>query len=168
MQQQWVTVSEASRLLDVTERTIQRYIKENKYPSQLKNGRRYILLSLSEDVINGPKDSENVMTEKEFVVTDDHKTKSLVSEANMKDKLIDKMSSEVEYLREELSKTREELYQSRQRSDTIILQLTRQFEKQTLLLEDMRQRSFWQRIKMALIRLGRPSACERRDASQTV
>jgi len=168
MQQQWVTVSEASRLLDVTERTIQRYIKENKYPSQLKNGRRYILLDLSEDVINGLKNSENVMTEKEFVVTDDHKTESLVSEANMKDKLIDKMSSEIEYLREELSKTREELYQSRQRSDTIILQLTRQFEKQTLLLEDMRQRSFWQRIKMALIRLGRPSACEQRDASQTV
>lgn len=31
MQQQWVTVSEASRLLDVTERTIQRYIIEMNF-----------------------------------------------------------------------------------------------------------------------------------------
>jgi predicted transcriptional regulator len=156
MQQQWVTVSEASRLLDVTERTIQRYIKENKYPSQLKNGRRYILLDLSEDLINGLKDSGNVVTEKEDITTD-----------LMKDKLIDKMESEIEYLREELSKTREELDQSRQRSDTIILQLTRQFEQQTMLLEDMRNKSsFWQRLKMGLVRFATPSATEQNVTEQ--
>ena len=50
--------------------------------------------------------------------------------------------------------------EAQQRSDTIILQLTRQFEQQTLLLEDMRNRSFWRRIKVALIGWGRPPVTE--------
>jgi predicted RNase H-like nuclease (RuvC/YqgF family) len=36
---------------------------------------------------------------------------------------------------------------AKQRSDTIILQLTRQFEEQTKLIEDMRHRSMWSRVK---------------------
>ena len=52
--------------------------------------------------------------------------------------------------------------ESQQRSDTIILQLTRQVEQKTLALEDMRDRSLWRRIKMAVIRAGAPPATEQR------
>lgn len=37
-----------------------------------------------------------------------------------------------------------------ERSDTIIMKLTMQLEKQTLMLEDMRNRSLWRRFKGAL------------------
>jgi len=37
-----------------------------------------------------------------------------------------------------------------ERSDTIIMQLTKQLEKQTLMLEDMRNRSLWFRLKAVL------------------
>lgn len=44
----------------------------------------------------------------------------------------------------------ENMQQESQRSDTIILQLTKQLEQQTLMLEDMRNRSLWRRVKTAL------------------
>lgn len=53
------------------------------------------------------------------------------------------LKSEIEFLRARLEQAEED----RQRSDTIIMQLTRQLEQQTLMLEDMRNRSIWRRIK---------------------
>ena len=58
--------------------------------------------------------------------------------------LVEQLRSEVDYLREELRKSREELEQGRERSDTIILQLTRQLENQQKLLE-YRRSPFWKR-----------------------
>jgi predicted site-specific integrase-resolvase len=120
-------MTEASRILGVTERTIRRYVKEGKYQSKLEDSRRYVLLDEEEDF---PSDDG---------------------------KLINQMQAEIEYLREELS-------QARQRSDTIIMQLTKQLERQTLVLEDMRNRSFWRRIKMAFIRFGSPVVTEQKGA----
>jgi predicted transcriptional regulator len=92
-------------------------------------------------------------------------------DANVKESLIAQMRSEIDYLREEnkqliqeLSESRQREDDARQRSDTIILQLTRQFEQQTKLLEDMRNRSFWRRIKMAIIRVGALPVTEQRGA----
>jgi len=72
-----------------------------------------------------------------------------------KDQLIEQLRSENEYLRSKLDQAQED----RLRSDTIILQLTRQFEEQTRLIEDMRHpreageskagRSMWSRVKTA-------------------
>jgi hypothetical protein len=65
-----------------------------------------------------------------------------------KDQLIEQLRSENEYLRSKLDQAQED----RLRSDTIILQLTRQFEEQTKLLEDMRQSrasGLWARVKTA-------------------
>ena len=53
------------------------------------------------------------------------------------------LKSEIEFLRARLEQAEED----RQRSDTIIMQLTRQLEQQTLMLEDMRQQSLWRRIR---------------------
>jgi hypothetical protein len=53
------------------------------------------------------------------------------------------LKSEIGFLRARLEQAEED----RQRSDTIIMQLTRQLEQQTLMLEDMRQQSLWRRIR---------------------
>jgi hypothetical protein len=71
---------------------------------------------------------------------------------------IEQQQTEIEYLRQELTEARqitkqmqEDAASSQQRSDTIIMQLTRQLEKQTLMLEDMRNRSLWHRIKTVFV-----------------
>ena len=71
---------------------------------------------------------------------------------------IEQQQTEIEYLRQELTEARqitkqmqEDAASSQQRSDTIIMQLTRQLEKQTLMLEDMRNRSLWHRIKKVFV-----------------
>jgi len=63
------------------------------------------------------------------------------------------LQSEVEYLRTKLDQSQEQVQEvqqhakeDKQRSDTIIMQLTKQL-KQTLMLEDMRHRSIWKRLK---------------------
>ena len=133
--EKWVTTSEASRLLDVTERTIQRHIKEGKYQSKLEDARRYVLIELSDDAPTN--DGQLVVT----------------------------LQSEVEYLRSELSEVRRDAVGEKERSDTIILQLTKQLENQTLMLEDTRkeaavlsqsetfrsERSLWRRVKMLFV-----------------
>lgn len=59
---------------------------------------------------------------------------------------IEQLRSENQYLRNKLDQAQED----RLRTDTIIMQLTRQLEQQTLLIEDMRHRSVWTRVKTAL------------------
>ena len=75
---------------------------------------------------------------------------------------IEQQQTEIEYLRQELTEARqitkqmqEDAASSKQRSDTIIMQLTRQLEKQTLMLEDMRNRSLWHRIKKVFVQSAR-------------
>lgn len=58
----------------------------------------------------------------------------------------DRLLEEVNYLRKQLDDVKEE----RERSDTIVMQLSRQIEKQTLMLEDLRNRSVWTKVKTAL------------------
>lgn len=41
-------------------------------------------------------------------------------------------------------------HEAQQQSNMIIMQLTKQLEQQTLMLEDMRNRSLWTRVKAAL------------------
>jgi len=44
----------------------------------------------------------------------------------------------------------EQYAEAQQQSNMIIMQLTKQLEQQTLMLEDMRHKSLWQRVKAAL------------------
>jgi excisionase family DNA binding protein len=76
-------------------------------------------------------------------------------------------SDEVEWLRQQVEELQAELSETRKRSDTIILSLTQQLERKTVALEDMRNKSsFWQRIKMGLVRFATPSATEQNVAGQ--
>jgi multidrug resistance efflux pump len=72
-----------------------------------------------------------------------------------------RLKEELDYLKQQLDDAKKERERSnsiiqqiqsdaeaaKQRSDTIIMQLTRQLEQQTLMLEDMRHRSIWRRLK---------------------
>ena len=59
---------------------------------------------------------------------------------------IKRQDKEIEYLRSQLNKAAEE----RTRHDTIVLSLSNQLEHHQLMIEDMRNRSVWRRVKIAL------------------
>lgn len=109
----WRNVSEASDLLGVSKRTIERRIHKGEIESKLENGRRLVLLPTAD--------------------RQERQTDADMSQAA----LIEQLQSEVEYLRQQLS-------ESRERSDTIILQLTRQLEQSQRLLE-YHQSPWWRR-----------------------
>lgn len=58
---------------------------------------------------------------------------------------IEQLRNENKYLHDKLDQAQDD----RQRSDTIIMQLTKQLEHKQLMLEDMQNRSWWRRVKMA-------------------
>ena len=127
-----LSVPEYARQMGVNASTIYRWIRQEKIDTEKIDGVLHVILN-SEEI-----DLQN---------------------ANSQEAIIAQMRSEIEYLREENRQLRDELSESRQRSDTIILQLTRQFEAQTKLIEDMRgkfdtatpadHRSLWARVKTA-------------------
>jgi len=140
--QKWLTVPEACQALSMSERTLRRHLKDEKYQSKLEDGRRFVLIEVPD--IDVSDDTQQILAEK--------------------DARISELQDEVEYLRQKLDETeqarqrtlkiiqqiQQDSESDKQRSDTIILQLTRQFFEQTKLLEDMRQRSLWSRVRTAL------------------
>jgi len=78
---------------------------------------------------------------------------------SMDDNLMNELKAQLQVKDTQIERLQSELSESRSRSDTIILQLTRQFEEQTKLLEDMRgkfvsvppanHRSLWSRVRTA-------------------
>jgi predicted DNA-binding protein YlxM (UPF0122 family) len=133
-----LTVSEYASKFKVNESTVRYRIKTGKLQSEMIDGKLH-------------------------VVFEDEEITSDLQENYIKQ--IEQLLKQIEYLQEELSQSLQRERESResadaiiqqiqqdaesakQRSDTIILQLTRQFEEQTKLLEDMRHRSMWSRVK---------------------
>jgi hypothetical protein len=102
----------------ISQATVYRHIQQGKIETERNNGKLHIILN-SDAILN---QNEN--------------------------ELVAQLRKENQFLQEELRKALETIQQmqqdaaySQQRSDTIILQLTRQFEEQTKLLEDMRQQN---------------------------
>lgn len=107
----WVTVSQACDIYKVTRRTLTRWIQQGKVESKLENNRRLILAT----------------DEGHSETTEGHDDLDGSQDVSQHD-LIDQLRSENEYLRSELKETKE-------RSDTIVLQLTRQLDQSQRLLE---------------------------------
>ena len=144
--EKWLSLGEACQTLGVSERTLQRRIKEGKFPTKREGKRRYVLVDVQEE--NQPDGGQ---------IPDIPDTVSL----------IDKLESEAEDLRKTLSDTQKtladtqlslhdtqrEFNESRQRSDSIIMQLSKtvdnqqlQIQDQTFLIENLRQpKPLWRR-----------------------
>jgi len=126
----YVKVSEYAFKEGIHERTVYRRIANNEVASKKINGVLHV----------------KVDEEQKKEPDEDFDKSALLSENSH-------LKEEVEYLRDQLEKaleTIDRMQEDRQRSDTIIMQLTKQLEQQTLLLEDMRDHSLWKRVKTAL------------------
>ena len=160
--QQKLTVNEFASQMRISVPTVYRWIREGKVEFEKIDGVLHVIVT--QELIDNYASIEI-----------DNTTQVLLKQ----------LQQENEFLRAELKKALDQLEESRQshnttiqqmqqdfaeaqqRSDTIILQLTRQFEQQTVLLEDMRNRpSFWQRLKMGLVRFATPSATEQNVTEQ--
>jgi acid phosphatase class B len=112
----YVTIQEYAQIKGVTDRTVYRWIKSGDIEVQDINGRLHIKVDYdSDDTIDTNSDNENQMSEIQY------------------------LKGNIEYLQNQLSQalqTIDKMQEDRQRSDTIIMQLTKQLEQQTLMLED--------------------------------
>jgi hypothetical protein len=124
-----LTVQEYVRKSGISQATVYRHIKTGKLSTEKVDGIPYI-------IINDENNDKN--------------------ETQIDNELVGQLRTENDYLRKQLEdamrtiqRMQEDSESDKQRSDTIILSLTRQFEEQTKMLEDMRHRSMWSRVKTA-------------------
>ncbi len=144
-----MTVSEYAKQHGLSEETVRRYIRCGKV-SAIKEGRSYSIIenttthnANTTEILQQLLENKDVQIE-QLQARVDH-LKQLLSE---KDGLIGQLHSESEHIQMTLDEVIQEGRESRERSDTIIMQLTKQLENQTLMLEDLRNHSLWRRIKM--------------------
>jgi len=132
----WLTIKEASQVLGTSERTIRRHIKEGQFKSKLKNHRRLVLVDMTMD--HGQ----------------DHVS---VEESQPESGLVEQLRSENQYLRSQVETlqrqveaSQKEISESRERSDTLILNLQRQLEQSERMLESAEmkrdRRGWWSRL----------------------
>jgi predicted transcriptional regulator len=109
---EWVTVSQASDILGMSERTIRRYIASNTIESKLEGNKRLVKVDVKDD-----KGDKVVMTS-----TD-------------KDALIKWLRNELEEKNKQIERLQNEMKQNRERSDAIIIKLAEELEAQRNILE---------------------------------
>jgi len=121
----WVTVSEASAILGVSERTLWRRVAKGIIEARLEGGRK--LVKIDENTDKTAKVSVT-MTDKNDIIN------WLKAELENKNKQIDQLQAELKL--------------NRERSDAIIMKLTQELEYQRKLfqglkLDKKKDRSFW-------------------------
>ena len=124
----YVKVSEYAQIKGIHKKTVYRWIKNGDINAKEIDGVMHVDIDNERDI-----DDEANATDA-----------TLVQQNCYLQKTIDNLQTQLAQAHEIIR----EMQQDRQRSDTIILQLTRQLENQTLMLEDMRNRSLWCRVKM--------------------
>ena len=128
---QWVTVSQASDILGMSERSVRRHISDGRLESKTEGRRRLVRVDVGSDnlVISG------------MTVAD-------------KDALIKWLQNELEERSKQIERLQEEIRRNQERSDTIILRLADELEAQRALFEGKKPRrkrdeSLWQRLRRA-------------------
>jgi len=106
-----MTIQEASQRLGKSESTVRRWIRQGKLAATMVDG----VYDIPESALNGYLNDQPMTRQVEGV----------------DQPMIDRLKAENEYLKERI----QELEDARQRSDTIVLQLTRQLEQSQRLLE---------------------------------
>ncbi len=120
MSSKWVSMKQACDILDISISTLRRRIDNGEIESKLEGNRRSILIHHDT--------SSDTSTKQEATQPDTSFVEQLKYQIESLQKQLDTREGEVVKLQEELS-------QSRERSDTIILQLTRQVEQSQRMLE---------------------------------
>jgi len=126
----WVTVSEASVILGMSERSVRRHIAEGKLEAKLEGNRRLVKVHIDDDNIG-----------------------ILGMTMSDKDALIRWLKSELEERNEQIKRLQDEIERSHERSDAIVMRLADELEAQRRTLEGRQQpkrkrdRAFWQRLR---------------------
>lgn len=134
---EWITVKEAARIRQCSDRTILRLIHDGKLEGR-KDGRSWLVKVDPADTV---ADRQTTQTDAMAVTPDTVATltkelerlREELHEAEKKVALVDGLTKDKERLQGQNDKLQEEMSGVKERSDTIILQLTRHNQ---LLLED--------------------------------
>jgi len=131
------SVSEASKKLGISERQIRNWIHKGRLEAEKVKGIWQIYSDFSKFSGNG---NGNQTEEKEeaFPVSDEPSDEVIW------------LRERVENLESQVIELQQQLGETKERSDTIILQLTSRLESKQKQLEDFRERSLWRRFKVAL------------------
>jgi DNA-binding transcriptional MerR regulator len=132
-----MTIAEAAKALDVSEQTVRRRIKAGKLKADLIDG-QYVVEIDTAAHLGSPNETHHTPSEVIALLQSQN--------AELKTQIV-RLESQLDLLTAELS-------DSRQRSDSIIMQLSKtvesqqlQLQDQTLLIEDLRHpKSLWQRL----------------------
>lgn len=145
---EWVTLSEASDILGVSERTLRRRILKGEIESKYENGRRFVRLS-SVGFVSDKND--NIVTNDMTTLDKDTILKWMRRELEIKNEMIEKLRNEIAIKNDYIQKLQNELKENRERTDAIIIKLAEELEAQRLILEGRQAKgrnseSFWRRI----------------------
>jgi 5-bromo-4-chloroindolyl phosphate hydrolysis protein len=121
----WVTISEATVILGLSERTIQRRIANGTLEDKVDGRKRYVKVATDGDV---------------DVVS--------VAELTDKDDMIRWLKNELEERNRQINRLQEEIKNNRERSDSIIMKLAEEIEFQRQMYQGIKperkkDRSFW-------------------------
>ena len=129
--EEWITVKEAARIRNCTERNILKLINKGDLEAK-KDGRRWLVLMDTSEPRSetGRNDSELTSLLKVQLEERDTQTRQLQEQLAEKDKQIEKLQGQLE-------KTNEALAEASHRHDTVVMQMTR--------LLEYHQQPFWRR-----------------------
>ena len=126
MTDEWLTLTEAAARLGISERTLQRRIADETFQTKTEHGRKYVLLT--GDGTDTTTDSQNNLSDKDYI--------------------IEMQKEQIEHLKQLLDDALQDVRESKKRSDTIVLSITRQMDEQVKMIEDMRKtKPLWERFK---------------------
>lgn len=143
MTDEWLTMTEAAAKLGVSERTVQRRVANGDYKTKTENSRKYVYVGDAD--VNADTDSTDEQTADSF---DDVSDKVIIK---MQQEKVEMQKEQIEHLKQLLDDALRDTRESKERSDTIVLSITRQMDEQVKMIEDMRKpRPLWERFKARL------------------
>jgi len=157
----WVPLATACELLKVSERTLRRHIKQEKYRSKMERGLRFVyvppnleLADTDADMAdeNGGNSGHNGQANLSNQVINNTLLSELRAHLTEKERLVVEQIRHIDKLTDELREMRISASETSKRHDTIVMQLTQQLDRSQLQLEDLRQRrTVWQRLKAVFV-----------------